>query len=158
MSEHTVIENAITKLDGETQKNVLDFIDFLRENEFQIEYNPNEYEEDKWSGAIGGVVGNSIGYMVVNGVPRPWTVWINSYDFGDVSTIDDAIKEAIWACLSKCGKCNPEWEKCRGGSKTILGKEFDDLCHSPLMIINPDTEKLKNIEKMLLILKAKEKL
>ena len=141
---------------GDSKKNVRDFVGFLHENNFQIEYNPNEYYESYWSGAIGGVVGDSIGYMAVNGNPGPWNVWFNAYDFDENDALDDEMKEAIWANLSHCVKCNDGWVTCRGGEKTILGKTFDNLCHSPFCVINPDAKTMQIMKKLLLVLKQKK--
>ena len=122
-----VINNA---LEGNTKENLLEFVAFLRANDFQMEYNPNEYHENFWSGAIGGVVGDSIGYMAINGNPGPWVVWFNAYDFYESDPLDDEMKQTIWAKVSYCGKCNDNWENCYIGEKTILGKTFEKLCHS----------------------------
>ena len=52
------IENIIKEtLIGEMQKDALDFTAFLHANEFHIEFNPNEYEKGKWTGAIGALSG-----------------------------------------------------------------------------------------------------
>ena len=151
------IEDIINKTQsGDAKKNVLDFVDFLHANNFQMEYNPNEYYETYWSGAIGGVVGDSIGYMAVNGNPGTWNVWFNVFGFDENDPLDDEMKETVWSKLSPCGKCNDGWETCRGGEKMILGKTFDNLCHSPLCIIDPDTKTLENMQKLLLVLKQKK--
>ena len=147
-------------LSDETLKNGLDFVAFLRANEFQIDFNPNEYEYDKWTGAIGGVVGNSIAYMLVYPKiksPCPWNIWLNEYDFdSDGSADDENLKGFIYDNLNHCRKCNPNWEKCRGGDKTILGRKFEDLCHSPMFFYTPDSCKLNNLKALLLKIKLKK--
>ncbi|MCL1795040.1 MAG: hypothetical protein FWG34_14395 [Oscillospiraceae bacterium] len=159
MSAQKTIESAILEiLSGEAQKNALDFAAFLKENEISLDYNPNESESKPiWNGAVGGVVGNSIGYVTVNGdenCPGPWTFWFNSCDFEGSDAADEEFKEAIWAFASPCGKCHDGWEKCRGsGKRTILGREFEGQCHSPLMFCNPDAKTLENMKKFLLYLK-----
>ena len=154
------VENIVNEiLAGEMQKNALDFIAFLRGNDFYMEFNPNEYEKGKWSGAIGGVVGDSIAYMFVSPgtkFPCPWNIWLNEYDFNcDGSADDEELKEFIWANLNHCGKCNPDWEKCRGGDKTVFGRKFDSLCHSPMFFYTPDAQKLEKIKKLFLKIKQK---
>ena len=159
MYDPKILEERIKNvLNGEAQKNALDFAAFLQSNNFECELNEDEttkYNLSGWNGAIGGVVGNSIGYMYFDGnsIENHWCIFLNSYDFGEINTLSDETKETIWSCLNKCGKCNDNWENCRGGNKTILGKEFDDLCHSPLMFKNSDAETLVNVKNMLLLLK-----
>jgi len=154
-----ILEERIKKiLIGEAQKNALDFATFLRENDIWTEFNKDEYNNPSiWSGAVGGTVGNSIGYLLINGdanCPGPWTFWFNSCDFEGSDSADDEFKNAIWSFVSPCGRCNENWEKCMGsGKRTILGKEFENQCHSPLMFCNPDTKTLENMKKFLLYLK-----
>ena len=155
------IEGVINNiLSGDTQKNALDFFSFLCKNDISLNYNASETEKNNqtgWNGAVGGIVGNSIGYLLINGdenIPGPWTFWFNSCDFEGSDSTDDEFKNAIWAYASPCAKCNDNWEKCRGsGKRTILGKEFENQCHSPLMFCNPDTKILEHIKKFLLYLK-----
>jgi hypothetical protein len=147
-------------LSGEAQRNALDFIAFLRENAISLSYNAGETESNNaagWNGAVGGIVGNSIGYLYVSGeenCPGPWTFWFNSCDFEGSDSADDEFKNAIWAFASPCGRCSDNWEKCRGsGKRTILGKEFENQCHSPLMFTDPDAGTLENMKKFLIYLK-----
>ena len=147
-------------LSGDAQKNALDFVIFLRENGISLDYNTSETETNNatgWNGAVGGIVGNSIGYLFINGdenCPGPWTFWFNSCDFENSDSADDEFKNAIWAFASPCGRCNEHWEECMGsGKRTILGKEFENQCHSPLMFCNPDAKTLANMKRFLLYLK-----
>lgn len=146
-------------LSGDMQKNALDFVDFLSANGFQTEYNPDEYEENKWTGAIGGVVGDSIGYMFVRAgtnCPDPWNIWLNEYEFDYSSSAeDDELKEFIWKNVNGCSKCNPNWENCGGGERVVLGKKFDRLCHSPMSFYVPDAQELEKLKKLLLKVKQK---
>ena len=160
MSEQKSLENVINLvLKDETKENALNFTAFLRAKKLQIEYNPNEYGESKWTGAIGGVVGDSIGYMYINSgadFPDPWNIWLNEYDFNDSGSAEDGeLKNFLWENVNKCSRCNTNWEKCGGGEKTVLGKKFDSLCHSPMFFYTPDAQKLEMLKK--LILKVNEK-
>jgi len=145
------------KIKDGSQKTALDFVAFLRENDIQLDYNESESGYGGWNGAIGGVVGNSIGYATFNGDQGgvgPWTFWLNISDFDGSDLVDDDFKNAIWKFASPCGKCNDNWEKCMGsGKKMILGKEFENQCYSPLMFINPNAETLEIMKKFLLYLK-----
>jgi len=164
MSEHNggnaapVVEDRIkNKIKGDSLGSALDFVAFLRENDISLDYNASESGHGGWNGAVGGVIGNSIGYVTFNGDVGgvgPWTFWLNSCDFDGSDTADDDFKNVIWAFASPCGKCNENWVKCMGiGKRTILGKEFENQCHSPLMFINPDSKTLESIKKFLLYLK-----
>ena len=160
MANQKSLENIIKlTLSGESQKNALDFVIFLRENELQIEYNPDECAEGKWTGAIGGIVGDSIGYMYVNpgtNFPDPWNIWLNEYDFYyDGSAEVGELKNFLWENVNNCSRCNPNWEKCGGGEKTVLGKKFESLCHSPMFFYTPDAQKIDMLKKVML--KVKEK-
>ena len=155
------IESIIAeKLTGDSQKNALNFVSFLKANGISLDYNASETENNNsagWNGAVGGVVGNSIGYLLINGernCPGPWTFWFNSCDFDGSETADSEFKEAIWAFASPCGRCSDNWEKCMGsGKRTILGRVFENQCHSPLMFTDPDAKTLENMERFLLYLK-----
>jgi len=153
-----IVEDRInSKIKGDSLKNALDFVAFLRENDIRLDYNASESGYGGWNGAVGGVVGNSIGYVTFNGDAGgvgPWTFWFNSCDFDGSDSADDEFKNAIWAFASPCRKCSENWEKCMGsGKRTILGKVFENQCHSPLMFINPDAKTLGNMKKFLLYLK-----
>jgi len=159
MSVKILIEDIISeRLTGDAQKNAIGFAAFLRANEFQLDYNVSESEKHGiWNGAVGGVVGDSLGYITINGGDDgtgPWTFWFNECDFDGSSSMDEEFKNAIWAFASPCGKCHEGWEKCMGvGKRTILGKEFENQCHSPLMFCNPDAKTLEYMQKFLLCLK-----
>ena len=149
----SIIEKTISeKLTGDSKKNALDLIAFFQANDIKLD--PHGEDGEGW--AVGGVVGESHGFLLINGVddfPGPWTLWFNTCDFGESDLIDSELKETIWANVSYCAKCHPDWETCGGDDKNIFGKEFERLCHSPLVFTNPDSLMLEKIKKMLLILK-----
>ena len=138
---------------GDAQMYALDFVAFLRANGISLD---SEGNGEGW--AVGGIVGNSIGFMLVNGaekMPGPWTIWFNSCDFGN-GPADDELKEITWAHASVCAHCHKGWERCGGGDRMIFGREFKSLCHSPLMFTDPDAKTLENIKKLILMLKSVE--
>lgn len=145
------IEDAITeRLTDDAQKNALAFVAFLRANNVSFD-SGEEGNGEGW--AVGGTVGDSIGYMMVNGeekMPGPWTFWFNACDFGE-EPAEDALKESVWAHVSPCGQCHPGWADCGGGERTIWGRRFDCLCHSPLMFTNPDAKTVATVEKLILL-------
>lgn len=156
MAQQKLIEEKINEvLSGDSLKNALDFIKFLRANELQLGAN-----DDGEGWAVGGIVGDSIGYMLVNGaaqMPGPWTIWFNSCDFDGGSPADEDLKEVAWSHASNCGHCHEEWKNCGGGERRIFGRKFEHLCHSPLMFTDPDNKILDNVKKLILILKQKNR-
>ena len=153
MSEKITIEEKMNEtLSGDSLKNALDFAAFMRSNEISLDSNDDNGEG--W--AVGGVVGNSIGFMLVNGaadMPGPWTIWFNSCDFNGEDSVSEDLKETAWAHASPCGKCHDGWKDCGNGERTIFGRKFENLCHSPLMFTNPDAKTLENLKKLILLVK-----
>ena len=146
------IEEKITQsLSGGARENALDYVGFMRENGISFDSNN---DGEGW--AVGGVVGNSLGFMLVNGsadFPGPWTLWFNSCEFEGEDKTDETLKQAAWGHASPCGQCHPGWKDCGGGDRVIFGKEFGRLCHSPLMFTNPDAKTLESVKKLSLMLK-----
>ena len=151
MKNDLKLEDAINnKLSGDTQKNALDLVVFMGANGFSFEW----FDE-------GSAAGWALIYKSINiGCILTFDVDFNlcfglELDFSNIVPEEDDMKETIWAKLSFCGKCNDNWETCSGVEKTILGKTFDNLCHSPMCFINPDVKTLENMKKLLLLLKQK---
>ena len=155
ITEKITMENKIYNvLKDDSLKNALEFLTFLKENEFQLD--PNGDNGEGW--AVGGVVGNSFGFILINGVeemPGPWTIWLNSSDYNESTSMDNELKENTWTHVNKCSKCHKGWEDCGIGNKIIFGREFENLCHSPLMFTNPDTKTLETVKKLLINLKSR---
>ena len=142
----TRIEDGAKKiLSGDTLKNALDFIAFMRASGFKTD---DEY-------------GNNFYYM-----SEPTCVFLcfephGNYHFGlwgvynypireyDGFPLDEKYKEFARANVRICtGECGcPNWP--RGGNKTVFGKDFESVCSSTVCFFNPDTEKLETIKKMI---------
>ncbi|MCL2433959.1 MAG: hypothetical protein FWD16_05515 [Clostridia bacterium] len=142
-----------SKLSGDAKTNALDFAVYLRANDIQLDGNE---EGSGW--AVGGMTGNSLGYLMINGsdeFPGPWTFWFNSCDFGN-APVSDVMKQTAWDHASPCGreKCHAGWEKCGGGNRVMFGKEFGWLCHSPLMFNNPDAKTMEPMKQLMEIQSA----
>jgi len=146
------VEEAINRtLKGDAQVNALDFAAFAQANGITFDGN-----KDGTGWAVGGTVGDSLGYMMINGAskfPGPWTIWFNACDFDESVPVDEALKEAAWAHVSPCGHCHKGWKECGSLTWNIFGKEFESLCHSPLMFTNPDAPTLEHVKKLTLLLK-----
>ena len=132
------LENEITsKLSGEMQKNVLDFVAFLRglgmtnhaEHTSAFEY------KGEW---VCILIINDGGWMLFD---NPLTK--NFDDF----PLDEQLKEFALAHVNICttGHCASS----PGVRKTILGKEFDNVCTSEVAFFDPDTVTLQNVMRMI---------
>jgi len=156
MPEHQ-IENYITEiLAGDAQKNALEFAAYLRASEMQFERGGGY-----WEGKLYWMIKYKeeyVCYILIGAEektdPGPWTIWSDdsgSNCFEDFP-LDEQMKEVAWRNVDICGNCggcgNP------GGSrKTIFGKEFNNVCITPMRFTNPGVEALEFIKKMVEIRK-----
>jgi len=140
-SIEAVINEALT---GDTQKNALDFIAWLRANGM----NPGgDHGEVSYKGQC-------VCYMHLGGAqaPGPWTIWTEGDYSGGREAVPMAehMKEIARAhvnfCAS-CGDCSP------GTRKTIFGKKFDKVCGADMAFYMPDAEALECVKKLLEIRK-----
>lgn len=144
-------------LKGDTQKNALDFITYLRSIEIPIEEESENYWEVKYKDEC-------ICFIWINGaeeIPGPWTIWSaqvpgtwaawGNCEYVDFP-LDEHVKEVAWKNVNVCGNCGG-CSNVGGIHKTVLGKEFDDLCNSTMAFTNPDAEALKCAKKMVEIRK-----
>jgi len=61
---------------------------------------------------------------------------------------DEKLKDMVWNNVGHCTKCY----NCKPGNEvTVLGKQFDEVCHSWLMMKNPDVDTLNCAKKKLLM-------
>jgi hypothetical protein len=156
MPEQT-IENFIAEiLTGDAQKNVLEFVAYLRAIEMQFERG-----KGYWEGKLYWMVKYKKEYVcfILIGSeekpgPGPLTIWSDDSDsnwFEDFP-LDECIKEVAWKNVDICGNCggcgNPG-----GTHKTVFGKEFDNVCRTTLRFTNPDAEALECVKKMVEIRK-----
>ena len=92
--------------------------------------------------------GKTVCYLHIDGtenMPGPWTIWTEG-DYSDFP-LDENMKEIAWANVSICGKCGGD---CAPGSrKTILGKDFDNVCYAVMAFNNPDAKTLECVKKLL---------
>ena len=138
----TLEEKIKTLLSGETQKNALDFIDFLRVNKIPPKFH------------VISVVGEGGNFPHI----RPWVTFFNVCEFDGL--VDKELLEFAWKHAHICdhfitngGRCG--CGKQPGFKKIVFGKEFENICKCPMQFINPDTETLENMKKLLLLLKQK---
>ena len=143
------IENVINeRLIGDEQKNALDFIAYLRDNEMQIEREVGGYWDGKF---YYGVRYNEkyvcfiLIFSPASAVDstEPWVVWSDdsgSKWFEDYP-LDEHLKEFAWKNVDVCGN---ETEIACGGCpsiggqpKTIFGKTFKNTCGTTFCFKNP---------------------
>jgi hypothetical protein len=149
------------KLTGETQKNALDFIAFLKANDIQQEEPHGVWCYKNKPVCVVYVTGDEQ-------MPGPWTIWHSGYnpdyptteipdsEDGDKIglcdlTVDESLKEVAWAHINICGKCGC---KRKPGRRTnVFGKEFENVCTSTLAFCNPNAEILENVKKLTELMK-----
>ena len=156
MAEKLIEEKINESLRGDSLANALDLAAFIRANGMGFTSN-----DDGEGWAVGGTVGDSLGYMMINGepdMPGPWTFWFNSCDFGGGETADVELKETAWAHSSVCANFSSGGKICGCGDQpglhgTIFGREFENRCHSPLMFTDPGAKTLEHLKKLILMLK-----
>lgn len=146
-------------LQGDARRNALDFVAYLRTNEI-----PLEESENYWEVAYKD---RCVCFLYINGAgekPGPWTIWSDqepgawaSWPGGDDHgeprdfPMDAHTKEIAWANVNFCGSCGGDCSP--GKRKTILGRDFDNVCGSAMAFTNPDTEALDCAKKMVALRK-----
>ena len=134
------------KLKGDSQKNALDFIAYLRTGEnakyFTIEMH-DEKDESGWNVA-------NLGFIIItgnDGFPGPWTMWFGVNNIGEhlKNPIDEKIKEFAWSHISPCGNCGGN---CNPTLTKVFGKEFENTCQSNLLLVNPNAEAVEYMKKL----------
>jgi len=137
-------------LNGDKQKNALDFIEFLQANEFMLK--ERDENGNGWNATYDGILTNCI-YFDVAGFE--FIINFCTLDFNGDGFIDDDLKNFTWAhtviCPQGCGSS----EICEKSQKhiKIFGKDYENICISPLQFLNPDADDLPYIKKLILMIK-----
>jgi hypothetical protein len=141
---------------GDTQKNALEFVAYLRKNEMLFEREKG-YWEDKFYWGI-KYKDNFVCFILIGSEnktePNNWTIWSDdsgSNLIGDCQ-LDEYIKEILWENVDICGNCGG-CDKPGGSHKTIFGKEFNNVCRTAMSFTNPDVATLECMKKMVEIRK-----
>jgi len=142
-------EEAVSKLlSGETQKNALDFISFMKDNKLSLGYASNSWKST--------YKGKSVCYLLVH--ENEWTLrfshftrekWFVDYD---CYIIEAKLKDFI---VNNINPRNCPGRDCGASkSRTILGKNFDEVCTCwPLYLKNLSGEDIEYIKKYILVIK-----
>jgi len=140
-------------LEGETQANALDFLAWLKENKLTRK----KWGESAW---IYQAEDSERGrFSIKKGM---WRVSVrapySAPEFQDFLTQENLL-DIVHANMNKCRRCDhthlcaakvgEDKEKFIGFKKTVLGREFDDLCGVGTNFVNPDKKALECIEKII---------
>ena len=156
--EYIKIEEKIKEiLNGDAQKNALDFAAFLRANDMQFERSTTNYWADKLYWYV-KFQDEFVGFILVNGYgtvgddtePEGWIFWSDNYNsdlFADFP-LDEQTKEIAWNHVD-FGTC------CGGLTIKLFGKEFTPVCNgTTFRFNNPITEELDCVKKLVDIRKT----
>jgi hypothetical protein len=154
-----IIEDVINNvLIGDAKNNAMEFAHYLRSNEMLFEREKG-YWEDKY---YWGIKYNDeyVCFILINNEektdPESWTVWSDdsgANTFGDSST-DEKTKEIIWEHVIVCNNTERCFDGCKRSRKTILGREFDNVCGTAVKFENPTGVTLEDMKKMIEIRKS----
>ena len=133
-------------IDGDKLKNLMDFLSFLRINKLT----PRWQSSNSWKVSYKGkgmcfikIVGTSWFVMHSAMTREKWFVGYNEY-------FPDELKEFVRENI-KGGWCP---NNCKGRSKTVFGKEFNDFCTCwAIRTENPDGAALENSKRVVLAIK-----
>lgn len=156
MSEWKIEDCIRNLLTEDTQKNALDFVDYLKVNEMTFERGKG-YWENQFYWLI-KYQKEYVCFILIDGKDSeekfaPLTVWSDDSDsnwFTD-SIPDEHIKKIAWEHVDFCENCGGD---CRPGKhKIIFGKEFSNVCRTTMRFINPDFAEWECVKKMVEIRK-----
>ena len=145
--KNPAIEDKINeRLSGGAQKNALDFAAFLRANDMSLE---RGIGFDGWNVYAKKT---QIAMLAVDGEKNEFRIVLHISGHGGEAA-DDDLREFTWAhvvpCPQGCG--GPEFCEESQNRRTILGKEYESTCQSPLAFFNLDAEELKKAEKLIIM-------
>jgi len=147
MKELTFNEQVRKKLKGGARKNALDFAAFLRVNDLSLE------KIDVPGGWNVNAKNTNIAFVQIFGDRNTFNVVLHISTYDGENPIDDDLKAFAWAhvvlCPQGCGA--PAFCEESQNRRTILGKEFESTCQSPLAFINPGADELIKVQQLMLL-------
>ena len=152
MLETNIDDFIINTLSEDAQKNALEFVAFLEANEMLFERG-----EGYWKDKLYWVIKykkEHVCFILMNGAEdesenEGWTIWSDDSDsncFADFP-LDEHLREIAWENVdicANCGSCNNPG----GTMKRVFGKEFNHVCITTMKFINPDSDALKCVKKI----------
>jgi len=144
-------------LSNEALENALDFVAFLRANKLS----PRWASLNSWAVSYKN---QRVCYIRLSGTAPYHNLedgsWhINHVNYGQTNLVgddngqlisDEKLKDMVWSNVKYCIKCY----NCKAGNiVTVLGKQFDEVCHSWLMMKNPDVDAISCAKRIVLMRK-----
>lgn len=79
--------------------------------------------------------------------PEGWVIWMSDNGFSNLAEAihDERTKEIAWNHIDICGKCGG-CENPGGNRKQVFGKEFDNVCITPMRFDNPNAETVECVK------------
>ncbi|MCL2406953.1 MAG: hypothetical protein FWC95_03405 [Defluviitaleaceae bacterium] len=138
-------------LKSNAQKNALDFIAHLQEDE-KFSFSKDENDDGKWWIKCYNNLVCEVQIKPADDSPESWNVWvygdcIGTHDFH----VSEALKAIAWKNITTCGDCGAGCAP--GRSKNVLGKEFNNICQSTLAFPNPEKDALDCLKKVVTVVK-----
>ena len=136
-------------LNGYKRKDALDFIDFLRLNGFIL----TELDDvHGWSVNYKGTPAICV-YFDVAGFE--FVIDVCTRDFNSDGLLDNELKEFTWTHTCICPQGCDGTTICDRSQKNIkiFGKEYENICITPLQFFNPDVKDFTQVKKLILMLK-----
>ena len=156
--QNLTVEDVIRNSDlcENMQEMHIEFCRFLKDNEFAVE--PEDHTEADVSGWKIIHMTECVGHMNFANVG----IWIDTCDFGENEPANDDLKAFAWAHVRTCDHFSSGGNRCGCGrqpgfSRTIFGKQHDNLCFALLEFLSPDVKTLGNIKKLMLLLKQNKR-
>jgi len=138
---------------GDTLKNVLEFVRHLgtlgMEHKGSLNDGKFVYKGKNVCYVYFGNSSNNPGY------PEPWTIWMPD-KFGaenECITFDEQMKEIAWKNAHECDENCPHINKGCSKQRVLFGREFDNLCQTPIGFTDPNTEEIECMKKLMEMLK-----
>jgi len=127
-------------LSGDTLKNGIDFITYLRANKMSPQWSATNSWKIAYKAHNMCVINLSGSYHNLD--EGSWRVraFIGEYD----DSLSDKLKELIWKNVEYCKKCNT----CRGEQIAIFGKDFNNVC-GRIHFVNPDVKVIECIKRLI---------
>ena len=151
MSEQKTIEsNLKDTLSGETLENALDFVAYLKENGMTDDGSRFYYKDE--------LMCILILFKDEHNPSGGLCIFDSPFREHEGFPIDESVKEFARANVKKCENCGSGGScghKEQGATKAIFGKEYDNLCSSEIMFVNPDAGGMEKIKKLMDLWKFK---
>jgi hypothetical protein len=135
---------------GDARRNAADFFEYLVKSKLQLERG-----QGYWADKLYWMVKHNnefICFVLINGgeaktEPVGWFIWIGDSDCFTGNIPDERTKEIAWKHIDICGNCGG-CDKPGGSRKVIFGKEFDNVCVTPMRFDNPGFETVECVKKL----------